>query len=153
MPENFLLVALINLVCTAYMTGVIFTVQLVSYPLYKKINPKDFPSYQSSHIQRITPVVGPVMIVELFSSLFLVTANYSYLSQQEILRPYLIALVLVVLIWLTTLSYSIPLHQNLKTKWDEKLYKKLLETNWTRTVAWLLRCVILSWALLQLLSA
>jgi hypothetical protein len=133
------------------MTGVIWLVQVVNYPLYKYLDEEKFKDYQTDHIARITPVVGPIMIIELFTSLSLISFIPFEMIQAKMLYPLLINFVLVVLIWLATVSYSVPIHQNLKEGWDEKLYTKLLATNWTRTIAWTLRSLILIYLSYQLL--
>jgi hypothetical protein len=133
------------------MTGVIWLVQVVNYPLYKHLSRDHFKAYQADHISRITPVVGPIMIIELFTSLALISFLPIDLQQHKFLYPLLINFVLVVLIWLATVSYSVPIHQTLKEGWDNALYKKLLQTNWTRTIAWTLRSLVLSYICYELL--
>lgn len=130
------------------MTGVIWLVQVINYPLYKYLGVDNFTKYQTEHIARITPVVAPIMIIELFTSLGLISFLPHELAQQNILYPLLINFTLVVLIWLATVSYSVPIHQNLKEGLDQKLYDKLLATNWARTIAWTLRSAILIYLLL-----
>jgi hypothetical protein len=134
------------------MTGVIWLVQVVNYPLYRHVSIDNFTKYQGEHIRRITAVVAPIMIIELFTSLGLISFLPLELAQQNILYPLLINFALVVLIWLATVSYSVPIHQTLKEKWDEKLYTKLLATNWTRTIAWTLRSLILIYLSYKLLE-
>ena len=133
------------------MTGVIWLVQVVNYPLYRHVGIENFTQYQGEHIRRITAVVGPIMILELFTSLGLISFLPLELAQQNILYPLLINFVLVVLIWLATVSYSVPIHQNLKDSWSQELYLKLLATNWTRTIAWTIRSCMNTLILYQLI--
>lgn len=133
------------------MTGVIWLVQVVNYPLYKHLSKDVFKNYQTDHIARITPVVAPIMIIELFTSLSLISFLPIELAQNKMLYPLLINFVLVVFIWLATVSYSVPTHQNLKEGWDEKLYYKLISSNWARTIAWSLKSIILVYLSYQLL--
>lgn len=149
----FILSFVLNILSTAFMTGVIWLVQVVNYPLYKYLHKDEFKDYQTEHIRRITLVVAPIMIIELFTSLSLISFLPIELAQKQILYPLLINFALTVLIWLATVSYSVPIHQNLKEAWDEKLYSKLLSTNWTRTIAWTLRSLILCYLSYQLLIA
>lgn len=132
------------------MTGVIWLVQMVNYPLYVHVGEKNFSKYQIEHINRITPLVGIPMVIELFSSFFLLTSLPTNLTNQNFSYLILINLVLNILIWLFTVSFSVPTHQNLKDGWDEKLYKKLLESNWARTIAWTLKSVTLALICLEL---
>jgi hypothetical protein len=53
--------------------------------------------------------------------------------------------VLIVLIWLCTFLLSVPLHNRLGQKRDVEKIRRLVATNWPRTVAWSLRTMILLW--------
>lgn len=135
------------------MTGVIWLVQVVNYPLYKYLSTENFTQYQGEHIRRITRVVAPIMIIELFTSLGLISFLPLELAQQNILYPLLINFALVVLIWLATVSYSVPIHQALKDGFDQKHYNKLLSSNWVRTIAWSLRILFLGYLMLQIYNS
>lgn len=135
------------------MTGVIWLVQVVNYPLYKYLSTENFTQYQGEHIRRITRVVAPIMIIELFTSLGLISFLPLELAQQNILYPLLINFSLVVLIWLATVSYSVPIHQALKDGFDQKHYNKLLSSNWVRTIAWSLRLLFLGYLMLQIYNS
>lgn len=135
------------------MTGVIWLVQVVNYPLYRYLSTENFTQYQGEHIRRITRVVAPIMIIELFTSLGLISFLPLELAQQNILYPLLINLALVVLIWLATVSYSVPIHQALKDGFDQKHYNKLLSSNWVRTIAWSLRLLFLGYLMLQIYNS
>ena len=124
---------------------VISLVQLVHYPLYKKIDTDSFSEYQILHIKLITPLVGPIMIAELVTS-FLLFLNYSN-------GVFNIAFALILIIWLTTVLKSIPNHQKLTEGWNEKLFKELLAFNWIRTVSWILRTLLLSFFLSNIMSS
>jgi hypothetical protein len=51
-----------NLALTAYMTGVIWVVQLVVYPLFALVGPSEWPDHHAMHSRRITFVVAPAML-------------------------------------------------------------------------------------------
>lgn len=146
----FIISFILNIFSCAFMTGVIWLVQVVNYPLYRHVSVENFTQYQTEHIRSITGVVGPVMIIELFTSLGVISFLPVDFTKQNILYPLLINFALVVLIWLATVSYSVPIHQALKENWDEKLYTKLLATNWTRTIAWTLRLLLLAYIIFQI---
>jgi|SRR5829696_7290696 hypothetical protein len=52
----------INLALAAYMTGVIWVVQLVLYPSFAEVGEGEWSAYHAAHSRRITPVVAPVML-------------------------------------------------------------------------------------------
>jgi hypothetical protein len=49
---------------------------------------------------------------------------------------------LVLLIWISTATFSVPAHDALTAGFSVGAYQKLVSTNWIRTVAWSLRSVI-----------
>ncbi len=54
--------AAVNLALAAYMTGVIWVVQVVLYPQLAQVRAADWPAYHAAHSRRITPVVAPAML-------------------------------------------------------------------------------------------
>lgn len=49
---------IVNIVCTLLMTGIIWMVQLVNYPLFNLIGKAQFLHYHKRHIWRTTGVVA-----------------------------------------------------------------------------------------------
>ena len=118
-----------------FMTGLIWIVQLVHYPSFKYVDPKEYTSFQLFHMKAITVVVMPVMLIELFTILIL---SYSHLNLFN-----LINLGLLALIWLNTFFWNVPLHQKLIQKKDQFLIKKLVISNWPRTFIWSVKSLYL----------
>jgi hypothetical protein len=58
-----------------------------------------------------------------------------------------IGLGLILLIWFSTLLLQIPAHQRLLEGFDAITYKRLVSSNWIRTVAWSARGLILGYYL------
>ena len=72
MPEQIFLIAVIfNLVVSSFMVGLIWLIQLVSYPLFSYVNVRDFQKYHSLHVKKITPLVALAMIFEAGIALIL----------------------------------------------------------------------------------
>ncbi|MCX6613692.1 MAG: hypothetical protein NTW74_22960, partial [Acidobacteria bacterium] len=69
----------INLACSLYMTGLIWFVQIVHYPLFERIGTENFALYEERHQKLTTSVVAPAMLLELVASIVLVvlTSNPS----------------------------------------------------------------------------
>jgi hypothetical protein len=55
--------AVANLALAAYMTGVIWVVQVVLYPSFALVGHSEWAAYHAAHSRRITPVVAPAMLV------------------------------------------------------------------------------------------
>ena len=58
-------------------------------------------------------------------------------------------LALVVAIWLSTAVIQIPCHHRLAQGFDDRVHRRLVRTNWIRTVAWTARGVLVLEALRQ----
>jgi hypothetical protein len=134
------------------MTGVIWLVQCVNYPLAKFISPEDFTPYQNAHIKAITPVVAPFMIAELASSAALIGMVPYDCTHCALVNNLMIGFWINVLIWVMTVLFSVPLHQKLKFGWDQGLHQKLIFNNWIRTLAWTARAGLLFYLLLFMLN-
>lgn len=134
MPLTTLL--LIHAAATWFMVGLIWLVQAVHYPLFAAVGPEGFRAYEAGHVRRITPVVGPAMLVEAVSAGWL-------LVRPDADRALAAAgCALVVVCWLSTALLQVPQHRVLEKGYDERAVRALVRTNWVRTVAWTARGVI-----------
>tara|TARA_B100001027_G_scaffold215221_1_gene188769 strand:+ start:819 stop:1091 length:273 start_codon:yes stop_codon:yes gene_type:complete len=79
-------------------------------------------------------IVGPVMILEISTSIFLLLEEF-----ERNLVPGLIVLV----IWLLTFVYIVPLHKKLSKQFETHKHKKLLKLNFIRTILWVLKFLVL----------
>ena len=70
------LVSKLELLSTLMLAGLIWTIQLLHYPLLLKVAPADFVAYEASHCTRIAWLVAPLMCTELLSSFALTAGNY-----------------------------------------------------------------------------
>ena len=130
---------LLNLVLAFIAVGLIWTIQLVHYPSMRFIPKERFVEYHNFHSIRISLLAIPLMVTELGTSLILFYQNYNNVIQ----TIFLINLVIVALIWLSTFLIQVPLHNALsKEKQSEKL-SKLICTNWIRTILWTARSILM----------
>ena len=120
---------------TSLMVGIIWVIQLLHYPTFHFIKESDYVEFQHFHMQRISFIVVPVMIIELLSGFMLV---YYFRSNLLIL-----CLIILLFIWLITFVFFTKLHQSLLDGYDKKIVDKLVKINWSRTVLWSLRLIIL----------
>lgn len=142
-------VLLANLAATLLMTGSIWIIQLVHYPLFNRVGTEAFQAYAAAHTSAITCVVLPFMAVEALTALALVA--------QPIPRvPHLtlwIGLGLVGVVWLMTAVVHVPQHGRLAAGFDEATYQALVMTNWIRTLAWTARSALMLFVLNQVMVA
>ncbi len=128
----------LNFICTVFMTGVIWMVQLVHYPSFLYVEVSNFKKFHVFHSNRISWIVAPVMLLELLTSYFLV-----YYNSQNFLNW--VGFFLIILIFLLTAFVSVPRHNKLSLAHDETVIKQLISTNWFRTALWTVRFVLLSY--------
>ncbi len=119
--------------------GLIWTIQLVHYPLFANVGRESFVAYHLRHTRRITWIAAPLMLGELVTAGLLVFGGSR--------DPWLLAsLVPLGFNWLSTGLVQIPLHQKLAAGFDVRGHQRLVATNWWRTMAWSLRggCLLMS---------
>lgn len=142
-PRTLLLT---QLLATAMMTGIIWFVQIVHYPLFLKVPVDGFVAYEQSHTLRTGFVVAPLMLVELGTAIALMLLSSVSGGKLPIgLTPlYLWSFGLLLLIWVSTFLIQVPLHSLLEQKPDLKAMELLVSTNWIRTILWSIRLGLLT---------
>ncbi len=137
---------LANVASTLIMTGVIWMVQIVHYPLFNRVGTQAFPRYEADHSALITVIVGPLMIVEFFTALLLL------MTPPKAVSPTLlwVGFGLVCVVWASTLFLQLPQHSRLSLGFDAEAYRALVGTNWIRTIAWTVRAGIMLWIIAKL---
>jgi hypothetical protein len=152
----------VQLVSTLLMTGVIWFVQVVHYPLFawaadapgtdardpRGIGGADagrtsvdhaWPRYAAEHGRRTTWIVAPPMLAELASAAALVHWRPAWIDA----RAAWLGLALVGVIWASTALLQVPRHDALRREWSAHAHRALVRSNWLRTVAWTTRAVLL----------
>jgi len=128
---------------TWFLTGLIWFVQVVHYPLMARVGRARWIAYEAAHVRRTTWVVGPAMLVELASAGLIVvrsTAGGERMASLALLAW--IGLGLLVVIWLSTAFIQVPLHGRLARGIDPAAQRRLVRTNWIRTILWSIRAGI-----------
>ncbi|MDX2131350.1 MAG: hypothetical protein SFY69_04785 [Planctomycetota bacterium] len=133
------LVPAVHAGATWFMVGLIWFVQIVHYPLLGHIPADAVPEYARAHQRRTTLVVGPLMLIEAGSALLLLWAAGGA-DDRELLSW--IGLVHLAVIWASTFAVQVPLHARLASGFDPRAWRRLVFTNWVRTIAWTSRGVI-----------
>lgn len=128
---------------TLLMTGVIWFVQVVHYPLFALVGPDGFSRYEQVHAARTTWVVAPLMLVELATAVLLLV------RPDERMPHWMPAagLVLLAVIWGSTFLLQVPRHDVLAAGFDAGAHQALVASNWFRTAAWTLRGGLVLWML------
>lgn len=119
------------------MVGFAWTIQLVQYPMMALVPPEAFPAFERVHQRRVVRVLAVFGVAEV------VTAGWLFLVPGTLPRAaLLVAGMVLAVIWIATGTYFAPLHGRLARGFDVALHKRLVVTNWIRTVLWTLRGVM-----------
>jgi hypothetical protein len=140
-------VLLVQAFASLALTGLIWCIQVVHYPLFAAVGRDEFTRYEADHARLITLVVGPLMLVELAAALWLAAVRPAGVPAWMAWT----GLALVAAIWLSTAAIQVPCHAKLAAGFDAEVHARLVSSNWIRTVAWTARgllalAMIAAWA-------
>ena len=126
---------------TLSMTGIIWFIQIVHYPLFQKISSSHFVDYEINHTRLTGYLVMPLMVGELITGCVL---TLIYKSQNDL---YLYCLLyagmgLIVINWFVTLLFFVPIHRSLSREFNLEITRRLIALNWLRTIIWSSRSII-----------
>lgn len=124
---------------TLYMLGIIYLIQAINYPLFALVDKDSFPNYHALHIRQTSKVIAIPMLLETITLIALLWWGPAYRAQPL----FMMATVLLILIWLVTFLISVPLHNKLSVGFDSQVCHRLITTNWIRTIAWTIRAFML----------
>jgi hypothetical protein len=117
------------------MTGLIWFVQVVHYPLLAKVG-ADQASYHAAHMTRTTWVVALPMLAEAGScallAFFAVGPGWQRWPSTGLL----------VIVWGVTALLLVPAHDALARSFDPSVHGRLVAANWFRTAAWTARAFL-----------
>ena len=129
---------------TLVLCGLIWTIQVVHYPLFARVGADRYVAYQAGHGTRITALVAPLMLAEVGTAGVLV-----YLSPGTLTW---LGAALLAVVWLSTALFQVPQHARLEHGFDAAAHRRLVATNWVRTMAWTARGLVVMRLLLDAMS-
>lgn len=135
------LVPSIHLAVTWMLVGLIWVVQILVYPQFRRVAAAEFKDFHFSHCFRIGLIIAPLLFVEIVTAAWL-------LYEGRLSQPFVVSTGLIPLVWLTTAVFQAPIHLRLMRGFDAFLIRRLILTNWIRTLAWTARGILVSFALL-----
>jgi hypothetical protein len=140
MSSEWLLV--VHAASTFSMLGLIWFVQIVHYPMLARYSRGDFGAVEREHCDRTGFVAAPLMLAEAFTGVLLLVGGFH--------TPlFLASMALLGLVWLSTFLLQVPCHRALVAGWNERAHRRLVATNWIRTIGWTLRSLIIAFILVQ----
>lgn len=139
---------IIQLLSSLWMCSLIWVIQLVHYPSFLYLNPSKRIEFSKLHQFRISFLVMPAMLLELFSlgALLFLDTNHLLLW---------LAAILLAIIWISTVFLQVPQHKLLSTETcnqkTQQSAKFLVLSNWIRTLGWTIKTCLIVWLFLNFL--
>jgi hypothetical protein len=129
---------ILQLLATSFMTGLIWFVQVVHYPLMEGWPHDNFGSWEVAHRERTGTVVIPPMLIEG------VVAVWLLVHRPRGVHPLFPVFGMTALlgIWVSTFFLQVPCHLQLSTGWDAQTLRFLVNSNWIRTILWSFRMAL-----------
>jgi hypothetical protein len=119
-----------NLVVAASLAGLIWTIQLVHYPLFALVGAAEWPRYEAEHQRRITWLAAPLMLANLALGIAVFVADASVLSALN-------GALAIGGFAATGLVFA-RMHVTL----DPSGVARLVRANWARTAIWTAQVVV-----------
>src|SRR5260370_39549190 len=124
---------IVTLALTLYMTGMIWSMQMLEYPLFALVGPREFPAYHKRH-NRVLPMFVILPSIAVFVSA--VALIFTRSARLPLWSPIVIAS-LDFLIIVATVAREAPLHARLDREgYSAVVIRQLVQGNWIRTVLW-----------------
>ncbi len=130
-----MILLVIHAAATWFMVGLIWTIQLVHYPLFARVGDDQFTTYENEHTTRMGRVLAVPAGVEVATGAALVRDPPPEFG----LPAVLISGGLLALIWIVTALVQVPLHSRLQDGYSHRAVSRLVSTNWVRTGLWTIR--------------
>ena len=137
MTTNLLSLDQLHLISTSMMVAIIWIVQILHYPTFLFIDKERYTEFQQFHMNKISYIIVPLMVVELISGLSIL------FTVENIQFSFYVSLSLLILIWLITGLFFTKFHSELSKKFSHNTILRLIRLNWIRTVFWTIRLALL----------
>lgn len=127
-------VLVVHAVSALILVGLIWTVQVVHYPLMAMVGRDRFVAYEAAHAPRMAAVVMLPWTLQGLTTAWLLLARPDGVPTWSLAVAAVTAAVPV----LVTVVWSVPAHARLGDGFDPTTHRRLVRTNWIRTWGWTL---------------
>jgi hypothetical protein len=134
---------------TLWLAGMIWTIQVVHYPLFALVGDDRFPAYASSHSTRISLLLLGPWAVQGVTTVWILLARPQGVPWWMVLVAAAAAATTV----LVTVIASVAQHEVLGQGFDARAHAVLVRSNWVRTLAWSVHAGLALWMLVRHLRA
>jgi uncharacterized membrane protein len=135
------LVLMAQVAATLMMAGIVWFAQVVHYPLFDRVGATSFQVYETANMRLTNLVVSPLILLEGVTGVMLLWRRPDGISFGLVL----FGIGLLLVIWLSTFFFQVPMHRILTRGFNASSHQKLVMSNWIRTIAWSLRGIMVLW--------
>jgi hypothetical protein len=123
------------------MTGVIWTMQVLNYPLLARVGRGTFADYEAAHNRRFGFIVIPGVVGAVVGTTGLLFARPDAIPLWLPLGEAALLLVIIV----STAALQGRHHARLAAGFDPGIHAALVRSNWIRVAAWTVASVLTLW--------
>jgi hypothetical protein len=141
---------IVTLALTLYMAGMIWSMQILEYPLFALVGPKEFPAYHQRHNRGLPILVILPSFAAFVSAVVLIFVRPARLPLWSSIVVAALDLVIIVV----TVVREAPLHARLdRDGYSSQVIRQLVSGNWIRTILWTVNALLLLVLTAQLAAA
>ena len=128
------------------MVGMIWTIQLVHYPLFADVGPDSYVAFQAEHVDRIGPFLLVPWLLEGLTLLGVLWLAF-FGDRRDLRVPAAIGAVAMAVVLVISGFWSAPAHGDLADGFDAAVHDRLMTANLVRSFAWTICGVAATWVL------
>jgi hypothetical protein len=128
----------VHLCSTWTLVGLIWVIQVVVYPQFFRLGAAEFADFHFAHCWRIGTLIAPLLLIEFGTAVWL-------LVQGRRDGLFELSVGLMVVNTMSTAVFQAPLHVRLMQGFDATTVRRLIATNWVRTLSWTLRGLLVGY--------
>lgn len=152
LQRYFRLIIVAHVCATFFMVGLIWTVHVLHYPLFKYVGDETYVEFQQAHVDRIGPLLFIPWLTEGVT--LLAVLGTAFIGDRRDLRvPTAINAVAMAIVLVISGFWSAPAHGELSDGFDPDVHNRLMTANFVRTLAWTVCGAMAVWMLIRTLSS
>jgi hypothetical protein len=137
-------VAVIHLIATWFMVGLIWTIHTVHYPLFAQVGDATYVAFQAAHVERIGRLLLVPWAVEGVTAAIIVLVAFGT-RDRRLLPPAVIGALAMGVVLVISGFWSAPAHGELADGFDATVHDRLMAADLVRTLAWTVRGACAAW--------
>jgi len=137
---------------TFFMVGLIWTVHVLHYPLFKYVGDETYVEFQQAHVDRIGPLLFIPWLTEGLT-LLAILGNAFIGDRRDLRVPTAINAVAMAIVLVISGFWSAPAHGELSDGFDPDVHNRLMNANFVRTLAWTVCGAMAVWMHIRTLSS